>query len=466
MYSERVARAAVWSLGFAALQISAGTGADLSWLVRHEPSAARLSGGGLVEPLTFRKRPQSTVPVPFFALGLLGLLALHLAIALAPGAVGWPLSGHGILLLHLAVLGWVTPVMMGADYQLVPVVLHRPIGRERLAHLVIGLYTVGVVLFLAGWGFAAPLAIAVGGATAGCALLLFCVHVGAALARTQNPNPTALGLGGGLVALCWTAVLGPWMALSLDGAAPTNAFATLRILHATAALAGWLLLTIMGATYQLVPFFSATEPSVRQRFGAVAVLGAVAGILLLVLAELRVGVPVALGLVVLGVSALLWLVDLVRLARRGRQARREPVVFYSLGGAGALVVGGGASAIGWGTHPHFALAGVFLGLVAGPSLLILGQLQKILPFVAALDTSLAAKRQGKVPKTEALFPRQRAFGLLGPLALGFAVESAGVALALPPLLRIGAIIVLVAAVGYALQQTRALGAWNVARRSG
>lgn len=419
-----------------------------------------------MEPLAFLKRPQSTVPVPFFALGLLGLVALNLAIALAPGAVGWPLSGHGILLLHLSVLGWVTPVMMGADYQLVPVVLHRPIGREHLAHLVIGLYAVGGVLFLAGWGFDAPFAIAVGGTIAGCALLLFCAHAGSALARAEKPSPTALGLGGGLAALCVTAVLGPWMALSLDGAAPATAFATLRMIHATAALAGWLLLTIMGATYQLIPFFSATEPSVRQRFGVVAVLGAVAGILLVVLAELGVGVPVALGLVVLGISALLWLVDLVRMARRGRQARREPVVFYSLGGAGATVVGGGTAAIGWGTHPHLALAGVVLGLVAGPSLLILGQLQKILPFIAALDTSLAAKRRGKVPKTEALFPRERAFGLLGPLALGFVVEVAGVALALPTLVRIGAIIVLLAAVGYALQQTRALGAWNAARRSG
>lgn len=34
MYSERVARAAAWSLGFAALLISAGTGAGLPWLVR------------------------------------------------------------------------------------------------------------------------------------------------------------------------------------------------------------------------------------------------------------------------------------------------------------------------------------------------------------------------------------------------------------------------------------------------
>ncbi len=422
-------------------------------------------GGDPVNPLTFPKRPPSTVPVPFFVLGLLGLLALNLAMAITPGAVRWPLVGHGILLLHLSVLGWVTPVMMGADYQLVPVVLHHPIGRERLAHLVVALYAGGVVLFLAGWGFGAPLAIAVGGTIAGSALLLFCAHVGSALARAEKSSPTALGLGGGLAALCFTAVLGPWMALSLDGAAPTTAFATLRMIHATAGLAGWLLLTIMGATYQLIPFFSATEPSVRPRFGIAAVLGATAGLLLAVLAELKAGVPMALGLVVLGASALLWLVDLVRMARRGRQAHREPVVFYSLGGAAATVVGGGAAAISWGTHPNLALAGVVMGLVAGPSLLILGQLQKILPFIAAMDASLAAKRRGKVPKTEMLFPRERAVALLGPLALGFVLEILGAATALPTLLQIGAIIILLAAAGYTFQQTRALVVWNTARRS-
>ena len=83
---------------------------------------------------------------------LLGLLLLQAGIAQDPQALRWPLPAHGILLLHLAVLGWITPVMMGADYQLIPVVLHRPLPAQGLATAVLGVYAVGVTVFLLGWG--------------------------------------------------------------------------------------------------------------------------------------------------------------------------------------------------------------------------------------------------------------------------------------------------------------------------
>ena len=57
-----------------------------------------------MEPLEVRKRPNSSVPMPFFALGLVGLLAFHVGLALAPAAWRVPPAAHGILLLHLAVL--------------------------------------------------------------------------------------------------------------------------------------------------------------------------------------------------------------------------------------------------------------------------------------------------------------------------------------------------------------------------
>ncbi len=405
------------------------------------------------------------MPLPFFAFALLGLLGLHLAVAVSPRAVHWPLDDHGILLLHLAVLGWITPVMMGADYQLVPVVLHRPLRHPTLAHIVLALYGAGVVVFLVGWGTGKPLFIAAGGTAAGCALLLFCAHAGSALIQADRASPTALGLGGGMVALAFTAILGPWLALSMADSVPGSSFAVLRGIHATVALGGWLLLTIMGATYQLIPFFAATAPAIRPRFGTAAVLGSAVGIILLVLAALGLAIPAAAGLVVLGASVALWMADLARMARGGRQARREPIISYSLAGAGSVVAGGGVAAITWGSDAHLALAGALLASVAGPSLLILGQLQKIVPFIAALDASVAAKRRGKVPKTEALFPRHRAWILLPPLALGFAAEIAGVATAAPLVLRVGAILVLLAALGYVLQQSRAVGPWMSARRA-
>ena len=421
---------------------------------------------GALESPDFKKRPDSALPMRFFALGLVGLLLLNAGMALDPRAVRWPLPADGILLLHLTVLGWITPVMMGADYQLIPVVLHQPLRGQKVAGHVFWLYAAGVAGFLLGWALRQPLWVAAGGSLAGCALLLFCVHAGSALLRVERWGPTALGLGGGIGFLAVTGVVGPYMALSIGGAVPAGAFATLRAVHATAGLSGWLLLTIMGATYELLPFFAATGPAVQPRFGTAAVVCTGAGTMLLLASGLVAGVPPAAGLVLIGLGVAGWIHDLIRLAHHGRQARREPVVRYSLAAALAIGVGGVVAASAWGAHSlRLAMAGAVLGLVAGPSLLILGQLQKILPFLAALDAALAAKRQGRVPKTEALFPRERAFAILWALAPGFTAEIAGVATATMLVVRIGAVVIFTAAAVYAVQQARSLAVWRSVRHA-
>ena len=417
-----------------------------------------------MEPLAFKQRPDSALPVRFFALGLLGFLLLNAGIALAPHAIRYPLGPNGILLLHLTILGWITPVMMGADYQLIPVVLHRPIPRQRLADVVLWLYAAGAFVFLTGWGFRLASWIAAGGTAAGCALVLFCAHAGSSLLGRDRGGPTAVGLGAGMVFLALTAVLGPWMALSIGAAVPAPPLGILRALHAVAGLGGWLLLTIMGATYQLVPFFAATEPTVHPRFGTVAVVCTGGGTALLLVSGLVPALPAGVGLAAMGIGLALWMYDLGRLARHGRQARREPVVTYSLAAAAVITLGAVVAAPAWGAHRlRLAMAGTVLGLLVGPSLLILGQLQKILPFIAALDAALAAKRRRRAPKTEVLFPRQRAFAVLWVLAPGFGAEVAGVAVAMSALIRVGALIVLLGGIAYAVQQARSFAAWAKAR---
>jgi hypothetical protein len=415
-----------------------------------------------MEPLDFRGRADSLLAVRFFALGLVGLLALGVAGATAPGALVFPPPVPGILVLHLAALGWITPVMLGADYQLLPVVLHRPIRAPWVAGPIFWAYAAGTTAFLLGLGTGRPPLVAAGGLLTGAALLAFCAHAFAALVGLRTLGPTALGLGGGLVCLAAVAILGPWMALGL-GAGAAVPFAALLPLHAAAALAGWLLLTIQGATYQLVPLFAATPPQVSPRHGVVAVACTGCGVLLLAAAALRPALPAALGALVVWGGLTLWVTDVVRLVRHGRQARREAVVRYSVLAVAAiwLAAGGGALALLGVRLPVGALG--YLGLVAGPSLLILGQLHKILPFLAALDASLAAKRRGQVPKTEELFPRHRAFQLLWVFAPAFTAAVAGMALGWPLLVRAAGLLVAAASCAYILQAAKALATWRAAR---
>ena len=410
----------------------------------------------------FRRRPASAVPVRFFILALVGFVVFGLALAADPRALALPPAPRGILLLHLCVLGWITPAMMGADYQLVPVVLGRPLAASCWPVAVFWLYAVGAWVFLAGWALQRPAWVAFGGVAAGCALLGFVAHIGTALLRGRGGGPVGAGLAGGLAFLAVVAGLGPWLALADDRL--VSAPHVLPWMHAGAGLAGWLGLTIIGASYQLAPFFAATPKGGRQTSAWVA-LAAVGGGALWLLMAPAAAIPDLPGALAVWVGVGLWGIDIIGIVRRGRQAHREPAAWTVVAAAASLWLGASAAAIAiaGGAPPGVALAGAFLGIMAGPSLLITGQLQKILPFMAALDASVAAKRQGRVPKTEALFPRGRGFTLLGVLGSGCTLTTVGLVVAVWPLVRIGAIVLAVAALGVAASQAVVLRAW---RRAG
>ncbi len=411
----------------------------------------------------FRSRPASVVPVRFFILALVGFVAFGLALVLDPRAMALPPGSGGILLLHLCVLGWVTPAMMGANYQLVPVVLGRSLPASRLPGAVFWLYAAGVWVFLAGWALRRPAWVAFGGAAVGCALLGFAAHIAAVRLRggsgaSVGGGPVGAGLGGGVAFLAVVAVLGPWLALAQDHlvAAPR----VLPWMHAGAGLAGWFGLTIMGAGYQLAPFFAAT-PKEGVRGTAWTALALVGGGALWLLVAPAAVVPDLPGALAVWAGLGLWGIDTLRIVHRGRQAHREPAAWSVAAAAAALWLGASAAVAaiaGW-ASPGLALAGAFLGIMAGPSLLIVGQLQKILPFMAALDASVSDKRQGRVPKTEALFPRGRGFALLGFLGCGCALTAIGLAVSAWGLVRLGAAVLAVGALGVAVAQAVVVHAW-------
>src|SRR5262245_3153680 len=84
----------------------------------------------------------------------LGYLAVA-ATAFVVAAVGVPwlaaeLTGHYyqpriLALAHTVTLGWITVTIMGASYQLIPILLERPIWSERLARWQLAVVAAGVV---------------------------------------------------------------------------------------------------------------------------------------------------------------------------------------------------------------------------------------------------------------------------------------------------------------------------------
>jgi hypothetical protein len=305
------------------------------------------------------------------------------------GGLGWPLAA-----LHLFTLGVLGMTALGAGAQLLPVATRQPAPGQRLLVAIWWLYTPAVPVLALGMGLAQPQWLAIGAAAVVLALFAW----GVLMARNL------LGARGmpGIVAHGWTALVALAIvlasALSLAGTwlgLPVPSRTTTLALHLVFAPYGFMGLLALGLSYILVPMFAlADSPRERDQlascaFAVFALLLAGAAALGWASEPLQVTALACAGLAV-GLH--------LRLMRRALRTglRRE------LGRSFLLVK------IGWGglaaslalalalvlDAPVPRLAGWFgLALIGGWLLsFVLGMLQRILPFLAAMHAAGSGRR--------------------------------------------------------------------------
>lgn len=425
-----------------------------------------------MQPLRFEARSATRTLLLHFGAGFASFLVLSFWLALDPG----PLLRPGdyrladLAPLHLLALGWITTTMLGAYLNLVPVALYPARVSERWALRLLGPYLVGVACLVLGFARGgAPLA------AGGAILAPVLVGEGLSLAHGTWPawrrlprSPTAAAFALAPIFLLELALLGGVMAVTLGapGWLPPQILRAAP-LHMAAALGGWLGLTIVGAAYRLVPlFFTTSRGHEEARLGLVAPLALAGGVLLLQVAALA---PRAAGLALgrLGLAASLagavaFGLDMLRMIRHRSHGLRDPVTLLT---TAAFVDFGlglafGAWALGLATRggnpldpaspaAPIALAAFALALLTGPSVLIVGQLSRILVFLTTLDLALAARARGEVRKTWNL-------SRPGILAAGLLAYESGAALVTAALLvraagrALPASLVSAAAAGWAL----------------
>ena len=91
------------------------------------------------------RAPSTALPLPYL---LTAVAAFVLACAAVPRLAG-ELAGHYYhphvaALAHTVTLGWITLSIMGASYQLIPIVLERPVWSERLGRWQFWVVTLGI----------------------------------------------------------------------------------------------------------------------------------------------------------------------------------------------------------------------------------------------------------------------------------------------------------------------------------
>ena len=344
---------------------------------------------------------------------------------------------------HLLTLGWITTSMMGALYQLLPVVLGTAVWSRGVAYGTLVLHGLGLTLFVAGLAVAGPLLLPGAGLLA-AGLLLFLLNVAPALARARARDLTWWCIAGACFFLLVTLAMGALLAVNLRAPLLGPERLTVVATHAHIALGGWVLLVVIGVARRLGPMFLLTHVPGDRVLGAAAALVA-AGALGLTLLHHVVPMPLWPA-----VAVLLWsgAATFLLQARRwyAHRHRRQVDPGMRLAGAGLVLLGAALvlapAALALGPSAPRLSAAYGAALVLAFSLFVAGHYYKIVPFLVWLHRFGPLAGARPLPTVAQLYDGRRAAAAGALLTAGAATLAGATALGVAPAARAGAILLL------------------------
>ncbi len=411
--------------------------------------------------LLLQHMPALSIPYRFFLsaplFGILGaLLLLH------GGEASWTnrWTAETLAATHLLTLGFMATVMVGALFQVLPVLSgHSVPGQRWLApglHILLAASTLALatsfLLHSDPWRLAALLLLAV----------TFALFLGALGLRLVKPGggDSVFGIRLAALSLFIAVALGMLMLWVYMGGHTPQWLQQSGGAHLRFALLGWVLLLVMAVSYQVIPMFHVTPEFPKPLARAIPACVFIALVLLTAGSKDRAsGLAVAL-LVSSGIAYAAITLSLFR--RRKRKLVDYTIRFWQLGLAClivALLGYGAAYARPEWSGPASQLQWGVLLVVGFAISIIIGMLQKIAPFLAWLHLQQACLTQPSamltLPTMHDLLPRRRArvqFWLHGtslalltmapaypplglPAALALAVDFAWLELSLLKVLR-------------------------------
>ncbi len=334
--------------------------------------------------------PPLHVPLRFFLTApWLGLLAGLLVAVAGDEALASRWTPDLLAVTHLLTLGFMATVMLGALFQILPVLSGELVpGGAWLPTLVHLCLLAGTLLLVAGfasqsyWLFNLALPVLL------LAFAAFLLALARLLLRRVAGGDALFCIRLAAACLLLTLLLGLWRGAAFAGL-PVPA-ANLGELHPSWGLGGWVLLLVMGVSYQVIPMFHVT-PSFPTPLARTLPLLVLAALLLASLAPGAIGQALALHLLslvalVYGAYAL-WL-----LSQRKRRLPDITARFWRLSLGSLIAAALCLPLLYWGAAE--ALPGelprrlpVLLGVLLLPGFavsVIMGMLQKIVPFLSYL----------------------------------------------------------------------------------
>ncbi len=361
-----------------------------------------------INSLNTEQAPPISVPLRFFATAPLFLLMA--ALMLVSGADNPFANTQSPALLaatHCITLGFMAIIMLGAMQQILPVVIGSPMQASRLtAWLTFLPLTSGALLLPAGFMLGNPELLNLAWPLLGVAFVAFISASLISLSRSSAHNATKTAILLSILALSGAIALGMLLAQGYASGSLLP-YAKLATAHFSLALGGWVMLLIVGVSYQVVPMFQLT-PSYPEWL-VNGLTPAICIVLLLSLLPLLLG-PKSHWLVIVA-QVMFWIlascfaVTTLRLqSKRRRRVADATLSFFRLGMVSILCAALFALAtVYFPAIDHLGTVSAVFFLLGFAMSLIHGMLYKIVPFLVWFHLFRGGVKSG-VPNMKEIIP--------------------------------------------------------------
>ena len=393
--------------------------------------------------LSLDQAPQLSIPASFFLTIPLGvLLAGLILIGTGSAALVSPWMPHATALTHAGTLGVLAMGMLGALYQMIPVVAGAPVPFTRLAHIVHVLLFAGLLLFI--WRLLGGPTMAMKAAIYcfSIAMPLFLLPLGWALLRAPTRDATVQGMRVAVASLLVITLIGLFMATGFAGGVFSENRMIWMQIHLTLALCGWVGGLIVAVSWQVIPMFYLAETvskAVKRMLLVLLVTGLVLPLLVVftgvgfdgLLSAKRVA-----ALAALPAALAIWLLHPVmilnRISQRKRKRSDASLLFWQAGlGIGLLLIPLATAAVLL-PDPRWQVLFGWLSVWGWAATIMHGMLSRIVPFLVWFHRYSAQVGLEIVPSMRSLLPQKRiktgfylhmASVLLGVLAIISQLDS-------------------------------------------
>jgi len=209
--------------------------------------------------LSTKNAPSPSVVLPHYAAGAIFFLIASVLLLFASDDIVKTFIGSKVLsITHVLVLGWITIIIFGALYQLIPVVMEVKLFSETLAH--ISLYTLIPGTILLSYSFwdsyiVATLYMQIGGTLIFVSIILFLINAFFSALKTKQKTIENAFIVTSAVWLTIAVIFGTFITMDFALNYIPESNIELMKLHIHFGIIGWFMMLVIGVASTLLPMF-------------------------------------------------------------------------------------------------------------------------------------------------------------------------------------------------------------------